>query len=92
MSYTDLLKGNIPAESLDRVETLNETLSRAAADWTMQDLETIVAGLRTQREKWNEAQAAGSRKLVRSSNVAGNTIVKKGKFSGLAAGLSKVKV
>jgi hypothetical protein len=74
--------------SEDRLETLNETLSRQAAEWTTQDLEAIVAGMRSIREQWNTAQAVGSRKLVRSSSITKKPV----KFAGLTANLSKVKV
>jgi len=53
----------------DYTQTLNEIIAKKAAEWTTQDLEQIVAGLREQSEKWNAEQAAGSRKLVKSSKI-----------------------
>ncbi len=56
--------------SEDYIATLNDLTQRAAATWTPSDLGAIVQGFREQRERWNIEQAAGSRKLVRSSQVA----------------------
>jgi hypothetical protein len=50
-------------------ETLNATISRAAEEWTTQDLLTIVEGLREQRARWNTEQLAGSRKRVTSKQI-----------------------
>jgi hypothetical protein len=50
-------------------DTLNDILAAKASEWTTQDLETIVEGLRSQRERWNAEQAIGSKRLVKSSNI-----------------------
>lgn len=50
-------------------QTLNDLFSKRAAEWTPADLTAIVEGLRTQRERWNAEQAAGSRKLVKSAKI-----------------------
>jgi len=71
-------------------ETLDETLKRKAEEWTPDDIEAIIAGLRDQRERWNLEQQKGSRKRVTAKNIPG--AAKKGKFAGFAAGLKGVKV
>lgn len=53
----------------DYITTLNELIEKSAAEWTPDDLAAIVQGLRSQRDRWNDEQAAGSRKLVRSSSI-----------------------
>jgi len=50
-------------------ETLDQTIARAASTLTKSDLETIVAGLREQRARWNFAQQTGSRKRSPSSSI-----------------------
>lgn len=79
------------------VETLNETISRAAKDWTEQDLNAIVAGLRLQRERWNIAQATGSKKRIQSKSINAPDKppkVKKprSKAAMLAAGLKRIRL
>ena len=65
-------------------ETLDQTIALKAEEWTTEDLETIVAGLRAQREKWNLEQTKGSRKLVKSSNIKKKTVSTKArKLKGL---------
>lgn len=54
----------------DYITTLNELIEKSAAEWTPDDLSAIVQGLREQRDRWNDEQSAGSRKLVRSSTIA----------------------
>lgn len=54
----------------DYITTLNELIEKSAAEWTPDDLSAIVQGLREQRDRWNDEQSAGSRKLVRSSAIA----------------------
>lgn len=66
-------------------ETLDQTIARKAEEWTTSDLETIVAGLRAQRERWNIEQSKGSRKLVKSNSVT-KTVKKK-----VSAKASKLK-
>lgn len=85
MDITSLLSSPVPPPS---PETLNEVLSRSAAEWSEADLEAIVSGLREQRTRWTAEQSVGSRKLVRSSSIT----VKKTPFSGLRTGLKKVEV
>jgi hypothetical protein len=85
MDLKNLLTAPIPPQ---QTSTLNEVLQKAAAEWTTQDLESIVEGLREQRKLWSVEQAHGSRKLVRSSAIP----VKKGKFASLQAGLKKVQL
>jgi hypothetical protein len=50
-------------------ETLNTMLSRAASDWSKDDILQMIEGFRAQREQWNELQASGSRKRVTSKQV-----------------------
>ena len=67
-------------------ETLNEVIAKAAESRTDEDLASIVAGLRTQSERWNLEQAKGSRKRVTSKKIA----PPKSKVRKLAAGLGKI--
>lgn len=53
----------------DYTTTLNELIQKAAAEWTEDDLLKIVFGFRDQRDRWTAEQAAGSRKIVRSSAI-----------------------
>ena len=74
-------------------ELLNETIARAAEDWSDEVVLTIISGLRAQRDRWNINQAQGSKKRVTSKKV----VVKKkqsksAKAISLAAGLKKLKV
>lgn len=50
--------------------TLNTLLKTKASEWNIEhDIPTIVASLRTQRERWNAEQAKGSRQIVKSKNI-----------------------
>lgn len=57
------------------VETLNDLISRAAADWSVTDRHALIAALREQRERWNAEQRAGSGKRVTSKKTE---VVRKG--------------
>jgi len=50
-------------------QTLNDLLERRAAEWTKDDLMSIVKGLREQSERWNAEQMAGSRKLTKTKQI-----------------------
>jgi len=54
--------------SEEYTQTLNDLLTQKAV-WSDEEIETIVAALREQSERWNAEQAAGSRKLVKSSKI-----------------------
>lgn len=58
-----------PAGEVFASESLNETIHRAATEWTHAELEIIVQGLREQRSRWNIEQAAGTRKRVTSKQI-----------------------
>lgn len=45
-------------------DTLNTLLAKAASEWTPDDRLSLITALRDQRERWNQEQAAGSRKRV----------------------------
>jgi len=51
------------------VETLNDVLTRKAAEWTKGDLETIVSALREQRDRWNAEQNLGSGKRITAKKI-----------------------
>ena len=53
-------------------QTLNDLLLMRASEWSPQDLEAIVEGLRAQRERWNQEQSIGSRTRVTAKQVSTN--------------------
>jgi len=59
----------MPDTSEPRLNTLNETISRKAEEWTAQDLSAIVESLRRQREIWEQGQREGSKKRVSSKKI-----------------------
>jgi len=59
----------MPDTSEPRLNTLNETISRKAEEWTTQDLSAIVESLRRQREIWEQGQREGSKKRVSSKKI-----------------------
>ncbi len=67
-SFTDLL-AQTGADHSAAPETLAETLRKHAKQLTDADLTILVAGLREQRQRWNTAQAEGSKKLVTSKKI-----------------------
>lgn len=66
------------------VETLNDLISKAAAEWTTTDRHALIAALREQRERWNAEQQAGSRKRVTSKQTE---VTRKGARALSLAGL-----
>jgi hypothetical protein len=66
------------------VETLNDLISKAAADWTTTDRHALVAALREQRERWNVEQRTGSNKRVTAKKTE---VVRKGARSLSLEGL-----
>lgn len=50
-------------------ETLADTLRKHAKQLTDADLTVLVAGLREQRQRWNLAQAQGTKERVTSKKV-----------------------
>ena len=64
-------------------ETLDQTIAIKAEEWTTDDIEVIVAGLRAQRERWNIEQSKGSRKLVKSNSVTKKISAKASKLKGI---------
>lgn len=63
--FTTLLNQTTTHQS----STLTDTLRKHAKDLTDQDMEVLVAGLREQRQRWNIAQASGSKERVTSKSV-----------------------
>ena len=51
------------------MENLNELLSKSAQEWTDNEIIQLIAGLREQRERWNQEQSAGSKKRVTAAKV-----------------------
>lgn len=49
--------------------TLNALLSSAASDWAPEDRQQLIEALRTQRERWNMEQSAGTGKRVTSKQI-----------------------
>jgi hypothetical protein len=58
-----------PAPEPDFTQTLNDLLTSAAAEWSPEHRLRLVESLRTQRERWNQEQASGSKKRVTSKQV-----------------------
>jgi hypothetical protein len=67
---TDLLNTK-PLEP-SQPNTLNDTISLAAEEWTTETIQQIVEGLRAQSARWNDLQQNGSRKRLTSKNVNTN--------------------
>lgn len=76
---------------MDEQETLNETMARASADWTDEDIRIIIAGLQEQAKLWNQEQLKGSRKLVKSKNLTGAKN-KASRLAGKAINLKNLKL
>jgi len=76
-----MTEATVPA---DFTLTLNDLLTSAAAEWSPVHRLRLVEALRTQRERWNQEQAIGSKKRVTSKQIKAPT---KGKaklsFEGL---------
>ena len=51
------------------MENLNELLSKSAQEWTDDEVIQLIAGLREQRERWNQEQSAGTKKRVTLTQV-----------------------
>jgi len=74
-------------------ELLNETIARAAEDWSDETILIIISGLRAQRDRWNVNQASGSKARVTSKKIPVKKKQSKGaKAISLAAGLKKLRV
>jgi hypothetical protein len=58
-----------PATESDFTQTLNDLLTSAAAEWSTEHRLKLVEALRTQRERWNQEQASGSKKRVTSKQI-----------------------
>ena len=59
----------------DEPNTLDLVLNKQG-EWNDDEIKDIIAGLRIQSEQWNAAQLAGSRKLVKASNIPAKPPVK----------------
>jgi len=60
------------SEFENTTQTLNDLLLIRASEWSQEDLEAIVEGLRAQRERWTQEQSAGSRARVTARQVSTN--------------------
>ncbi len=67
-TFTSLL-AQTEADHSSAPETLADTLRIRAKSLTDTDLTVLVAGLREQRQRWNTAQAQGSKELITSKKV-----------------------
>jgi len=76
------MSNDLPAP-LQTTDALNELLSTAASEWTDADRLAIIEGFRTQRERWNQEQAAGSRKRVTTKKTPTKKATKDLAFEGL---------
>ncbi len=68
-TFTSLLNQTVSDHST-APETLADTLRIHAKQLTDADLTILVAGLREQRQRWNAAQAQGSKTLITSKKIA----------------------
>lgn len=64
-------------------DTLNTLLAKSAQEWTDAEILQLIEGLRTQRERWNQEQSAGSRKRVPAAKVELKTPKRDLAFEGL---------
>lgn len=71
----------IPAA--DFTPTLNDLLTSAAAEWSPEHRLRLVEALRTQRERWNQEQAVGSKKRVTAKQITAPTGKRKLALDGL---------
>jgi hypothetical protein len=44
------------------MSTLDELLAKSAKDWTDSEVLQLIEGFRSQRERWNQEQRAGTKK------------------------------
>lgn len=63
--------------------TLNELLAKSAQDWTDDEVLQLIEGLRSQRERWNQEQQAGTKKRVPAAKVEVKPAKKDLAFAGL---------
>lgn len=80
ISFTNLLSQTTQAPPTDAPQTLADTLRKHAKNLTDEDLTMLVAGLREQRNRWNAAQASGTRVTSKKAGVKAAQV----KLSGFA--------
>lgn len=51
------------------MDTLNELLAKTAQEWTDDEVLQLIEAFREQRARWNQEQAAGTKKRVTSSKI-----------------------
>jgi len=65
------------------MDTLNELLSKQASEWTDDEVLQLIEALREQRARWNQEQAAGTKKRVTAAAVPVKPAKKDLAFQGL---------
>ena len=65
------------------MDTLNELLAKSAQEWTDDEVLQLIEALREQRQRWNQEQAAGTKKRVTTATVPVKPAKKDLAFEGL---------
>ena len=65
------------------MSTLDELLAKSAQEWTESEVLQLIEGFRSQRERWNQEQQAGSKKYVTSTKIEVKPAKKDLAFEGL---------
>lgn len=65
------------------MDTLNELLSKAAQEWTDDEVLQLIEALREQRQRWNQEQAAGTKKRVPAAKMELKSAKRDLAFEGL---------
>lgn len=65
------------------MSTLNELLAKSAQDWTDSEILQLIEGFRSQRERWNKEQQAGTKKQAPAAKIEVKPAKKDLAFEGL---------
>lgn len=65
------------------MSTLDELLAKSAQEWTDSEILQLIEGFRSQRERWNQEQQAGTKKRVTTASVAVKPAKRDLAFEGL---------
>lgn len=65
------------------MHTLDELLAKSAQEWTDSEILQLIEGFRSQRERWNQEQQAGTKKRVTTTKIEVKPAKKDLAFAGL---------
>ena len=65
------------------MSTLDELLAKSAQEWTEPEILQLIEGFRSQRERWNQEQNAGTKKRIPAAKIEVKPAKKDLAFEGL---------